>query len=57
LKKYHLILSESVEQFEMPELKFILICEKETIFYRLIDEQSPYLLSNSLIITAKGYPD
>lgn len=41
----------------MPELKFILIIEKETIFYRLIDEYDPNLLNNCLLITSKGYPD
>lgn len=37
--------------------QFILVVEKETVFFKLINEQDGELLKQALIITGKGYPD
>lgn len=38
--------------------KFILVVEKETIFFNLINsEKYTQIFSNSIIVTGKGYPD
>jgi len=36
--------------------KFILVVEKETVYFRLLEEADPRILSNCAIITGKGYP-
>lgn len=39
------------------EADFILIVEKETVFFKLVNEQNTELLKSSVIVTGKGYPD
>lgn len=36
--------------------KQILVVEKETIYFKLIEEQNEEFLASTVLITGKGYP-
>jgi len=36
---------------------YILIVEKETVFFHLLMEADPLLAEAALLVTGKGYPD